>query len=242
MPYILVCLPICAIFFSLIPVAATLKAGVLSIILMMTVIIFFNFTMSVWRSPVVSLMPDFTPSHLQSDANAVINIMGGIGQMIGFVVGTIATTLVGLLGFTAMQEALKEAAAELNRLRRDAAIAELTAELDAAPKLEGGASVVARLLDGDMNLAKDVASRLIKKPGIVALLGVKTGEDQAAFVFARSQDVDIHMGQLLSQVAKPLGGKGGGRGTLAQGSAPTPAGLNETVEQLRIYLRNVLKA
>lgn len=107
MPYIILCLPICAIFFSLIPLAATVKAGVLSIILMMTVIIFFNFTMSVWRSPVVSLMPDFTPSHLQSDANAVINIMGGVGQMIGFVVGTIATTLVGLLGFTAMKEALQ---------------------------------------------------------------------------------------------------------------------------------------
>ena len=107
MPYIIICLPICAVFFSLIPVAATVKAGALSIILMMTVIIFFNFTMSIWRSPVVSLMPDFTPSHLQSDANAVINIMGGIGQMIGFVVGTIATSLVGLLGFTQMKEALQ---------------------------------------------------------------------------------------------------------------------------------------
>ena len=107
MPYIIICLPICAVFFSLIPVAATVKATALSIVLMMTVIIFFNFTMSVWRSPVVSLMPDFTPSHLQSDANAVINIMGGIGQMIGFVVGTIATTLVGLLGFTAIHDALK---------------------------------------------------------------------------------------------------------------------------------------
>jgi len=107
MPYIIICLPICALFFSLIPVAATLKAGVLSIALMMAVIIFFNFTMSVWRSPVVSLMPDFTPSHLQSDANAVINIMGGVGQMIGFIIGTIATTLVGLLGFTAMHDALK---------------------------------------------------------------------------------------------------------------------------------------
>ncbi|MBQ5994867.1 MAG: MFS transporter [Clostridia bacterium] len=107
MPYIIICLPICAVFFSLIPVAATIKATALSIILMMTVIIFFNFTMSIWRSPVVSLMPDFTPSHLQSDANAVINIMGGIGQMIGFVIGTIATALVGLLGFTAMQQALK---------------------------------------------------------------------------------------------------------------------------------------
>ena len=120
----------------------------------------------------------------------------------------------------AMQEALKEATAELNRLRRDAAIAELTASLDAAPRLDSGACVVARLLDGDMNLAKDAASRLIKKPGIVALLGVRTGKDQAAFVFARSQDVDIHMGQLLSQAAKPLGGKGGGRPDFAQGGGP----------------------
>lgn len=107
MPYIIICLPICAVFFSLIPVAATVKASALSVILMMTVIIFFNFTMSVWRSPVVSLMPDFTPSPLQSDANAVINIMGGVGQMLGFVIGSIATALVGLLGFTALHDALK---------------------------------------------------------------------------------------------------------------------------------------
>ena len=116
MPYIIVCLPICAIFFSLIPVAATIKATALSVVLMMTVIIFFNFTMSVWRSPVVSLMPDFTPSSLQSDANAVINIMGGIGQMVGFVIGTIATTLVGLLGFTALHDALKAKANTLGQI------------------------------------------------------------------------------------------------------------------------------
>lgn len=106
MPFIMICMPICAIFFSLIPVAATVKAAGLSILLMMSVIICFNFTMSVWRSPVVSLMPDFTPSHLQSDANAVINIMGGIGQMVGFVVGVIASGIVGLLGFKEMSAAL----------------------------------------------------------------------------------------------------------------------------------------
>ncbi|MBR3150038.1 MAG: MFS transporter [Eubacterium sp.] len=116
MPYIIICLPICAVFFSLIPVAATIKATALSVVLMMTVIIFFNFTMSVWRSPVVSLMPDFTPSPLQSDANAVINIMGGIGQMVGFVIGTIATGLVGLLGFTALHDALKAKANSLGQI------------------------------------------------------------------------------------------------------------------------------
>ena len=116
MPYILVCMPICALFFCFIPVAATVKTVGLSILLMMSVIICFNFLMSVWRSPVVSLMPDFTPSEMQSDANAVINIMGGIGQMVGFVVGTIAAAIVGILGFDAMSSALKAHTNELGEI------------------------------------------------------------------------------------------------------------------------------
>lgn len=116
LPFIMICMPICAIFFSLIPVAATVKAAGLSILLMMSIIICFNFTMSVWRSPVVSVMPDFTPSNLQSDANAVINIMGGIGQMVGFVVGVIASTVVGLIGFTEMSENLKAKTNTLGQL------------------------------------------------------------------------------------------------------------------------------
>ena len=116
MPYILICMPICALFFCFIPVAATVRAVGLSILLMMSVIICFNFMMSVWRSPVVSLMPDFTPSALQSDANAVINIMGGVGQMFGFVVGTIAATLVGVIGLTEMSSALKAATNDLGQI------------------------------------------------------------------------------------------------------------------------------
>lgn len=120
LPYVLVCLPICAVFYALIPMAATIKSAGLSILLMMTVIICFNFTMSVWRSPVVSIMPDFTPSNLQSDANAVINIMGGIGQMVGFVIGTIAAILCGLFGFDALQSALKAKTNDLGQVLDDA--------------------------------------------------------------------------------------------------------------------------
>ncbi len=120
----------------------------------------------------------------------------------------------------ALQEALKAAEYELNKLRRDAAIAKLEGEIDAAPTLGSGAKVIARLLDGDANLVKEAASKLIKRPGIVALLGAKLDEDRATFVFARSQDVDLNMGQLLSGAAKPLGGKGGGRPDFAQGGGP----------------------
>ncbi len=108
MPYIIIGLPVCAVFFCFIPVVAfSVKAIALSIALMMSVVICFNFVMSVWRSPVVSLMPDFTPSNLQSDANAVINIMGGIGQVLGFVIGTIVSTVAGLVGLNGMAEMLK---------------------------------------------------------------------------------------------------------------------------------------
>ncbi len=135
--------------------------------------------------------------------------------------GLLSTSLENLPAhLAAMQEALRETTVELNRLRRDAAIAELTADLDAAPRLDSGTAVLIKLLDGDVNLAKDAASRLIKRPGIVALLAVGTGDGSAAFVFARSADVDLHMGQLLSQAARPLGGKGGGRPDFAQGGGP----------------------
>ncbi len=120
----------------------------------------------------------------------------------------------------ALQEALKTAEYELNKLRRDAAIAKLEGEIDVAPTLGSGAKVIARLLDGDANLVKEAASKLIKRPGIVALLGARLDEDRATFVFARSQDVDLNMGQLLSGAAKPLGGKGGGRPDFAQGGGP----------------------
>ncbi len=88
MPYIMVGIPICAIAFATIPHMTTLP-------LMMAVIIVFNFVMSTWRSPVVALMPDVTPSPLRSKANGVINLMGGVGSIIAFLVGGRLTRMGG---------------------------------------------------------------------------------------------------------------------------------------------------
>nr|AIF26046.1 putative hypothetical protein CLDAP_14500 [uncultured bacterium Ad_125_D08] len=130
----------------------------------------------------------------------------------------LSTSTDNLVGqVAAMQEALKDAGVQLARLRRGAVLDELERQAETAPRLKGGAVLIARMVDGDAALAKDAASRLIRRPGVVALLGAPTGEGRAAFVFARSADVDIHMGRLLSEAAKPFGGKGGGRPDFAQG-------------------------
>lgn len=80
MPYILIGIPLCAAAFFFIP-----RTG--SLITMMAVIILFNLIMSFWRSPVVSLMPDLTPSIHRSKANGIINLMGGVGGIIAFLAG-----------------------------------------------------------------------------------------------------------------------------------------------------------
>lgn len=89
-PYVIYGAPVSAILFALIPIVA-IKFG--SLPLTMLFIILFVFVMSLWRAPVVALMPDLTPNELRSEGNAVINLMGGIGGALGLVAGTIVTVI-----------------------------------------------------------------------------------------------------------------------------------------------------
>ncbi len=131
----------------------------------------------------------------------------------------------------ALQEALRRAEYALNRLRRDALLEELERDLETAPRLPDGTAVLGRFVEGDAALLKEAASRLIRRPGVAALLGARVADDRAVYVFARAQDVDIHMGSLLSAAAKPFGGKGGGRPDFAQGGG-APEILNAALALL----------
>lgn len=86
MPWIAIGLPVCAILFSLVPLQNVLWS-------FMAVIILFNLIMALWRSPVISLMPDVTPAPLRSEANGIINMMGGVGSIVAFFVGGILSEL-----------------------------------------------------------------------------------------------------------------------------------------------------
>lgn len=81
LPFILVGAPIAAVAFGIIPTAAALP---LFVACTSTLIL----SMAIWRTPVVALMPDITPSKFRSQANGVINFMGGVGAIIAFLVGS----------------------------------------------------------------------------------------------------------------------------------------------------------
>lgn len=78
MPFILVMLPASAVFFGLIPWAAGVSLAALIVIIFLLNV----FKTSV-RGPVVALMPDTIPGEFRSEANGVINTMGGVGTIIG---------------------------------------------------------------------------------------------------------------------------------------------------------------
>ncbi len=96
-PFIVTCAPISAILFTLIPIVALNVQGEARLPLTMFVVILFVFSMSLWRAPVVALMPDLTPPELRSEGNAVINLMGGIGSAVGMVAGTLGIALCSLV-------------------------------------------------------------------------------------------------------------------------------------------------
>ncbi len=91
LPFILVLAPIAIVAFILIPVAVQMIPPELSgqvdrlgtpLALFMTAIGIFLLAMAGFRTPVIALMPDLTPSPLRSQANGVINLMGGVGTLI----------------------------------------------------------------------------------------------------------------------------------------------------------------
>lgn len=90
MPFIIVGIPLAALFFTMIPFYGTIgslfKADIRLIILMISVICM-NFFMSVYRAPATALMPDATPPALRSKANGIITAMGGLGTIIAFSLG-----------------------------------------------------------------------------------------------------------------------------------------------------------
>jgi maltose/moltooligosaccharide transporter len=80
MPFIIVGAPLAALAFIFLPIATNLFVFFLAAVILLL-------SMAIWRTPVVALMPDITPSKYRSQANGIINFMGGVGAIIAFIGG-----------------------------------------------------------------------------------------------------------------------------------------------------------
>jgi alanyl-tRNA synthetase len=143
------------------------------------------------------------------------------------------------VGYWELDQAVERLQGEIKRLRKDLRrTRERLLKAEAGELAKSGVAhksepyrVVWRVIDGRAGSAafspdelRALAQELARHQDVVALLA-GVGTERTHLVFARNADgkVDLDVGALLRDAAGRLGGKGGGRPFLAQGSAPASA-------------------
>ncbi len=87
-PYIVIGVISSAVFFAFIPLGFESELWILILFMFL-----FSVSMGFYRSQSVALMPDFVRPENRSKANAIINLMGGIGAVVAFTLGLLGDSI-----------------------------------------------------------------------------------------------------------------------------------------------------
>ncbi len=139
-------------------------------------------------------------------------------------------------------ERLKTAEKELDRMRLAGARASASNAAAAAEQVGSVRLVAQRMATGmtaaDLrSLVGDIRARLGSEPGVVVL--ISESEGSVPFVVATNQaaqDAGLRANDLVSPVAAAVGGRGGGKADLAQGSGKEPSGIDAALAGVRAEL------
>ncbi|MBD3186377.1 MFS transporter [Candidatus Bathyarchaeota archaeon] len=124
-PFMMIGVPVAAACLCLMAFLEQLNPIMLAFTSFIIVVCIFNLAMAFYRAPIVALMADnVVPKH-RSTANAIINLMGGVGTAIGFLVPIFVTSIPSVKEATTITGVL----ATQNFFIEDATIFMLTALL-----------------------------------------------------------------------------------------------------------------
>ena len=138
-----------------------------------------------------------------------------------------------------LQEALRSTERELNA-QRETLVGYQAREMLAEAESVACVRLVAReMADAEPALVQKMARALIAEAGVVALLSCARG-GKGTVVFARSQDLSVHAGNLLRDTLKKFGGGGGGRPDFAQGGGVAAEKLAEVLEAAAADVRQAV--
>ena len=133
-----------------------------------------------------------------------------------------------------MQKELKERDKRIEELQRKLAAGGGRDLLAGAREVAGVRVLSARSDVGDPKALREVADQLRDKikSGVVVLGGVADGK--VSLVAAVTSDLvgRIHAGKIIGELAKLVGGKGGGKPELAQGGGTDASRLDEALESV----------
>jgi alanyl-tRNA synthetase len=116
--------------------------------------------------------------------------------------------------------------------------------LEQATKVGDVTVIAAEVPAANANLMRQVIDQLRKKPGATAvLLGGSDGPDKVLLVAGLSKDLvdrGLSAGNWVKEVAKVVGGSGGGKPDLAQAGGKEPARLGAAIEQALAVIKQML--
>ena len=145
---------------------------------------------------------------------------------------------------SALQTELKEAHAQIDALKSEAAKNAMGDVMDNVTQI-GGTSFLAAKMEGvDANGLRELGDSLKEKlkEGVILLASVNDGKVQLmATATDGAQKMGAHAGNLIKGVAKLVGGGGGGRPNMAMAGGKDPSGVDAALEEARKVLAEQLK-
>jgi alanyl-tRNA synthetase len=146
---------------------------------------------------------------------------------------------------TEILEALNTARKEITDLRRQLASKEFVQHLASVPTIKGTPVLAASLPDADVDTLREMTDRFRQKyPSGVAVLATVSKDERPVVIAAVTEDLiprGLHAGELVKHIAKPLGGSGGGRPTLAQAGGKDASQLDQALVMARQWIEEHLK-
>ena len=113
---------------------------------------------------------------------------------------------------------IKELQQSLKTLTEEQLAREAGALVNAAHVGKKYRIVAQSFTDKEIGAVKTLAQNLQQYPGVITLLAAGSG-GKLTVIFTRAADVEVHMGNLLRDSLRTVGGSGGGRADYAQGGA-----------------------
>ena len=133
---------------------------------------------------------------------------------------------------------------ELAKMRQLIIATTFENQMDSVPTVAEIPVLTSTLVGADMDTLRKMADRFRQKnkSGVAVLAGIQNGKPQLISVV--SDDLvqrGLHAGDLIKFLAKPLGGSGGGRPTMAQAGGKDSKKLEEVLKRVPKWVEDNLK-
>ncbi len=143
-----------------------------------------------------------------------------------------------------LSESLASAEKEAEKLRTQLVAGAFDEQLDNVVEIAGIPVLKALLPNADLDALREMADKFRQKydSGVVVL--ASDLDDKPILIAAVTDDLvkrGLHAGKLVQQVAKVVGGGGGGRPTMAQAGGKDASKLSEALDQVAVFIKENLK-